>query len=100
MTFKVQRVITNGKALHRELETVFPAAATSAPGEKRIAGDGDLLAAINRLTELVAQTDSGVRSSFSLSANGTKSDPVKSAEFWRGLLGTEALVANVITFTQ
>jgi len=88
------------QTLHRELETVFPAVATSAPEEKGIASDGDLLAAINRLAEIVAQTDGGVRSSFSLSASGTNSAPVKSAEFWRGLLGSEALVANVIRFTK
>ncbi|HLA13375.1 MAG TPA: hypothetical protein VJ023_22525 [Pyrinomonadaceae bacterium] len=88
------------QVLHRELEAVFPAVATSAPGEKGIASDNDLLAAINRLGELVAQTDGGVRSSFSLSSNGANSAPVKSADFWRGLLSSEALVANVIRFTK
>jgi DNA-directed RNA polymerase specialized sigma24 family protein len=88
------------QALHRELETAFPAVATSGPSGNGIASDGDLLATINRLAELVAQTDGGVRTSFSLSASGTNSAPVKSVEFWRGLFGSEALVASVIRFTK
>ena len=88
------------QALHRELETVFPVVGVSQPGEKGVGSDAELLTAIIRLTELVAQTDGDVRASFSLSSNGAISAPIKSADFWRGLRGSEALVANVIRFTK
>ncbi len=82
--------------LGNELQPIVPGAATVSGAEPfETATDAELLRAVNRLGELVAQTDEGVRVSFSVSSERTGSAPVKDAQFWRALKNVESLAAKI-----
>ena len=81
-------------ALRNELQAIVPV--TVGSGEQiDIATDADLLRAINRVGELVSQSDQSIRASFSLSSEGSGAAPVKEAQFWRALKSAESLAARI-----
>jgi hypothetical protein len=81
-------------ALRTELQAVVPSA-NSAPEQMEVASDTDLLRAVNRLGELVAQIDEGVRGSFSISSEGAATAAVKTDQFWKSLKSAQSLTGKI-----
>jgi RNA polymerase sigma factor (sigma-70 family) len=84
-------------ALHRELAPLFPTLSNTAgsSGDMDVASDADLIRAVKRLTQLASANDEAIRRSFSISANGGKSAPVRTTQFWSSLANAEALAAKI-----
>ena len=81
-------------ALRNDLQAVVPGGGPAVE-QMEISSDADLLRAINRLGELVFQSDEAVRASFSLSSEGSGAALVKDASFWRSLKSAEALARKL-----
>ncbi|MGH9881930.1 MAG: hypothetical protein ACRD6N_10875, partial [Pyrinomonadaceae bacterium] len=89
----LHREISN---LRSELQTIVPGSGTSsAPEQMDVSSDADLGRAINRLAELVAHIDEGIRTSFSISSEAAGAAPVKEDRFWRSLKSAESLAQKI-----
>jgi len=83
-------------ALRRELELLFPAAASSDGSvEMEVTNDAALARAAKRLFELASANDDAISSSFSVYAGSEGSAPVKSAQFWRSFRAAEGLAERI-----
>lgn len=81
--------------LRRELAPIFPAASAGANADRPGINDGNLPDAVRRLFNLVIATDSGIKTSFSLSTLQSDETAVKTTQFWLNLGKAEALAASL-----
>jgi RNA polymerase sigma factor (sigma-70 family) len=80
--------------LRQELEPIFPAL-SSGTANVEIASDADLASAAKRLFELASANDDAISRSFSISAENSKSAPIKTAQFWRALSNAESIAEKI-----
>ncbi|HLA12254.1 MAG TPA: RNA polymerase sigma factor [Pyrinomonadaceae bacterium] len=84
------------RMIRQELQPIFfPPGAGAAPAEIEITDEASLVRAVERLFELGAANDDAIRSAFAISADGAASSAVKTARFWRSLLGAEKLAGQI-----
>jgi DNA-directed RNA polymerase specialized sigma24 family protein len=81
--------------LRRELGQVFSPSSSLEGSEIQIKSDADLVRAVYSLYELALSIDAGIRKSFSVSADGSTSAPIKSSEFWRSIINAEDLATKL-----
>jgi hypothetical protein len=92
-----QSVRQETASLRRELQPIFPSAASAGDGDEKveIASDADLLRAIERLFEVCAANDRMVSSAFAIKSQTANASGVQGSQFWRSLRRAEQLAAVI-----
>jgi hypothetical protein len=88
-------------ALRQQLQPVFPPERAVPPGVSPVAPDAEGLAdGVARLLEMCSTVDAMTSAAFTVSAGSSDPTEVRSARYWRALLGAETLAEQLRRYAQ